>query len=122
MCARLIEIYPSSASSLGWPCLGHFLLHAHGLLHEIVSLFLATFRLRDVGEVRVDVDEEAIRVAWLEQLGRGLVELPCAAPIAQVLEDACQDGVAPRRVLRMRVGDEAGDLHCERGRLLAARE
>src|SRR6185503_1556106 len=119
MCARLIEIYPSSASaSLGWACLGHFLLHSHGLLHELVSLFLAAFRLRDVGEVRVDVDEEAIRVAWLEQLGGELVELPRAATIAQVLEDACQDGVAPRRVLRVRVGDEAGDLHGERGRLL----
>src|SRR6185312_16596894 len=100
MCARLVEIYPSSAGvSLGGSGLRHCLLHAHSLLHQLVGLFLAPFRLRDVGQTRVDVDQEAIGVPWLEQLRRELVELARPAPVPEVVEDACEDGVAPRGVL-----------------------
>src|ERR1044072_7849759 len=99
MCARLVEIYPSSASaSLRGSGFGDCLLHAHGLLHQLVGLFLAAFRLCDVGQGRVDVDQEAIGVAWLEQLGCELVELPRPAPVAEVVEDAREDGVAARRI------------------------
>ena len=91
-CARLFEIYPSSAcAGLGRRSLGYCLLHAHGFLHQLVSLFLAPIRLGDVRKVRVDVDEETVRVARLEELGSELVELPRPAPVAEVVEDPRED-------------------------------
>ena len=72
---------------------GHGLLHAHGLLHQFVSRFLVPFRLRDVGQARVDIDKETIRLARLEQLGRELVELLGPAAVAEIFEDPGKDGL-----------------------------
>src|SRR4029079_16525701 len=90
--------------------------------HQLVSLFLAPFRLGYVGEARVDVDQEAVRVARLQKLSRELVELARPPPVAEVVENPCQDGVAARRVLGMRVRDQSGDLHRQCSRLLAPPE
>jgi hypothetical protein len=72
--------------------------------------------------VGVDVDEETVRVAWLEELGSELIELPRPAPVAEVREHSREDGVAARGILGMCVRDQARDLHRQRSRLLASTE
>jgi len=74
-------------------------LLADRLLHVIVGLFLSTFGLGQVGELRVDLDEEAVRVAGLEQLRGELVDLAGARALAELFVDVAENRVAPRGVL-----------------------